>query len=48
MVAAPQYINFDGLYSGSWFLFVLVVGLARSYGKNIVFKKMQMPTIIGI
>ena len=47
MVAAPVFISFDGFYSGAWFLFVLVVGLARSYGKNIIFKKLQLPTIIG-
>lgn len=42
-----QFFDFTGLYDGSWLLFILVAAVSRSYGKNILFKKLQVPTITG-
>lgn len=44
---AVNFFDFHGLYDGSWLLFALVAALSRSYGKNALFKKLQVPTITG-
>jgi Kef-type K+ transport system membrane component KefB len=42
-----EYFHLKGLYNGSWLLFILVAALSRGYGKNILFKKLGVPTITG-
>lgn len=42
-----EFFDLTGLYDGSWLLFILVAAVSRSYGKNILFKKLQVPTITG-
>ena len=42
------FMSFKGFMDGSWFLFLLVAAISRSYGKNMLFKKMNIPTITGI
>ena len=44
---AVNFFDFKGLFDGSWLLFALVAALSRGYGKNILFKKLQIPTISG-
>ena len=42
-----NFFHLKGLYDGSWLLFILVAALSRGYGKNILFKRLGVPTITG-
>lgn len=41
------FFDFTGLFDQSWFLFLLVTLFTTTFGKNIVFQKLQIPVITG-
>jgi Kef-type K+ transport system membrane component KefB len=42
---SKNFIDINGLYDKSWFLFLLVTIFSATFGRNVVFQKLQVPVI---